>query len=83
MPSQGEGGGSTRPESRASGGDFRLYPEWPPQPSLVVRLRAAAHTFLTSLHFASFAEQLLSRCGACAAVLSTGHAGEEQDPPRG
>lgn len=62
VPSQGEGGGSTRPESRASSGDFRLYPEWSPQPSLAARLRAAAHTFLSSLYFASFAEQLLSWC---------------------
>lgn len=69
--SQGEGGGSTRPESRARNGDFRLYPEWPPQPSLVVCLRAAAHS--PSPHFASFADNSTG-----AAVLSTGCAGEEQ-----
>lgn len=78
VPSQGEGGGSIRPESRASSGDFRLYPEWPPQPSLAVRLRAAAHTFLPSL-----LQFLPSNSCPGAPVLSTGHAGEERDPPRG
>lgn len=66
VPSQGEGGGSTRPESRASCGDLRLYPSglWCPA---CARLTPAALFDL---------KVLLSTSCPCAALLNTRHAGE-------